>query len=154
MADIATTWNAAAQRGDWSIANGDLTTESGLATAIYISLGTWHRADSSDAAPSEDPGGWWGDIPADGGPADEWGCKFWLRRRAKLGRDIANTLIADARQALQWLIDDGVAASLDITAFQQSPPLGTVLLNITVNRAAGGVQAFPQFAAAWEVTMQ
>lgn len=156
MPDIATIWNATTQRGDWQITANDLATEGGLATAVAISLGTDRRADDGDALPlnSADPRGWWGDIPADGGPADPWGVKFWLRRRASFSGDIANILIADAQQALQWLIDDGVAASVTVTAQTQSPPLGTVVLTVTINRATPTGAASPQFATTWAVTTQ
>ena len=153
MPDIATVWNAAVQCGDWSIAANDLASDAGLATAVTISLATDRHADSDDTLPAggADPRGWWGDIPAGGGPADPWGSKFWLRKRALLTSDLANTLAGDARQALQWLIDDGVAASVAVTASQQSPPLGTILLTIAINRAAGAVFASPVFTTIWAV---
>ena len=156
MPDIATFWDPSAQSGDWSITSNDLTTDNGLATAVTISLGTNRRADSADPLPTQDtdPRGWWGDIPANGGAPARWGCKFWLRRRATMAGDIANILISDAQQALQWLVDDGVAASVVVTAQQQTPPSGTVLLNIAINRNSANGSASPIFTTSWAVTVQ
>ena len=111
MSDITTIWNADKSAGDWEIGSGDLTSGNDLETAIYISLFTDRQARDDDDYDGTDRKGWWGDTGAD----YEIGSRLWLLRRQKLNTDVANKAVAYAREALQWLIDDGVIASVTIT---------------------------------------
>lgn len=87
----------------------DLATEDGLRTAVIISLFSDRRAEADDEIPdgSDDRRGWWSDV---------LGSRLWLLARAK---EMPNTLArarAYAIEALQWLIDDGVATAVEVTA--------------------------------------
>lgn len=111
MSDITTVWDAAKSAGDWEIGSGDLTSGNDLETAILISLFTDRQARDDDDYDGTDRKGWWGDTGSD----YEIGSRLWLLRRQKLTTDVANKAVAYAKEALQWLIDDGVIASVTIT---------------------------------------
>ncbi|WP_157218665.1 phage GP46 family protein [Flavisphingomonas formosensis] len=135
MPDIATIWDPDSGTGDWVLSvpqlnllvdeNGNsvvddsaapiwtdieaytagtgLLAGNDLVTAVLISLFTDATADTEDTIPdgTTDPRGWWaGDI----------GSKFWLRTRSKQTPTVLALVKSDFANALQWLLDDGVAA--------------------------------------------
>mgnify|MGYP002608449332 CR=1 FL=1 len=83
-----------------------------LARAIVISLFSWRRAGKDDPLPGKSRMGWWADT-FDG---EEIGSKLWLLSRAKLTRGTLEKAREYAQESLQWLIDDGVAAEVQVTA--------------------------------------
>ncbi len=94
---------------DLSLSGYDLATEGGLRTAVIISLFTDRRAEADDEIPdgSDDRRGWW---------AGSIGSRLWLLARAKETPDTLARARAYAIEALQWLIDDGIATAVDVTA--------------------------------------
>ncbi|HIF6681401.1 TPA: phage GP46 family protein [Serratia marcescens] len=84
-----------------------------LTRAVIISLFTWRRAEPDDNA--ENPMGWWGDT----WPTvqnDRIGSRLYLLRRSTLTNKTPVKAREYVNQALQWLIDDGVAARVDVDA--------------------------------------
>lgn len=82
-----------------------------LMRAVVISLFTHRRADPDDN--SDVPMGWWGDTwPAVAN--DRYGSKLWLLQRSKLTNELVNTVRTYLRDALQWMLDDGVVSRIDI----------------------------------------
>jgi phage gp46-like protein len=151
MSDIVTQWNVAEGIGDWVASapnqviwtdqNGNsIVDQNGLPidsiftagqgllygddlmTAVLISIFTDATAGDDDAIPdgSDDPRGWW---------AGQIGSKIWLRLRSK-ATDLTLALVKqDIRDALAWLIDDSVAASIDVeTAWVRRGLLGATVL--------------------------
>ncbi len=59
------------------------------------------------------------------------GSRLWLLAREKQLPAVMRKAEAYARQALQWLIDDGIAASVSVTA--SSPQRGWLWLDILVD---------------------
>lgn len=112
MTDIKTVWNTDTSTGDWQQEVGDLSSGSDLETAIYISLFTNRLARADDNYNGNDRQGWWGDEGAD----YAIGSRIWLLQRQKLTTTIANSAVSYAKESLQWLIDDGVVESVDITS--------------------------------------
>lgn len=110
MSDIATEWNVNTLRGEWSLAQGELLSGHDLQTAIIISLFTDRLARDDDVMDDNVRRGWWGDSGQD----YVIGSRLWLIAREKLTVNVAQRAEDYAREALQWLIDDGVVASLDI----------------------------------------
>lgn len=154
MADIALVIDPATQRPDWATTGVDLQTDDGLMTALILTFGIDRRADASDALPAgDDPRGWWGDIPADTTVADRWGWKGWLRRRSKLLLETQRQLEQDARDATQWLLDDGIAAAVSIDSEVLAAPLGTILMKISILRKTATGVAAARFDYAWTVTV-
>lgn len=117
--DISTFWIPIEARGDWSQSGADLAGGTDLETAVLISLFTDRRADPDDAIPdgTTDPRGWWGDMDED----RPIGSKLWLLERAKATEAVrlqAQDYISDA---LQWLVDDGVAEAVEVVTQWQGP---------------------------------
>jgi len=108
MTDITTLWNAEQSLGDWVESAGDLLAGDDLETAILISLFTDRLARDDDEYDGDDRKGWWGDIEQD----YPIGSRLWLLRRQNLTVATANKAESYASEALKWLIDDGVVASI------------------------------------------
>ena len=115
--DIKTFFNQETSSFGITIANGDLVADQGLQTAVVVSLFTDRRAEPDDAIPdgSNDRRGWWGDTYA-AIPGDQIGSRLWLLGRAKETQDTLNRAREYALEALQWLVDDGLVKSVDVTA--------------------------------------
>lgn len=97
--------------------NGQLTDPTAvvnpLPRAVIISLFSWRRANPDDNAPV--PMGWWGDTyPTVTG--DRIGSRLWQLGREKITNNTLNRSRDYANEALQWLIDDGVAARVEASA--------------------------------------
>ena len=119
MSDVAIQWNVALGRGDWVLSGALIETGDDLQTAVLLSLFTDRVAEADDVIPdgTSDRRGWWGDAYE----SNPIGSRLWLLDRAK---GTAET-VASARdyiaEALQWLIDDGVVASFEITVEWTAP---------------------------------
>ena len=119
---------------DLAVEAGDLATDDGLETAVMVSLFTDHRAGAEELPPEEsDPRGWWGDL-ADGG-TDRIGSKLWLLAREKQTAEVVARAEEYAREALQWLIDDGVARDVDVAAAIVA--MGVLMIRVRVARPGG-----------------
>jgi len=108
MTDITTLWNAEQSVGDWVEASGDLQSGDDLETAILISLFTDRVAREDDEYDGDNRRGWWGDQDQD----YPIGSRLWLLNRQKLTLSVANKAQDFAAEALKWLTDDGVVASI------------------------------------------
>ena len=117
MSDIAILFKDLA--GDFELIEGDLALDDdGLTTAVIISLFTDRRAAPDDPLPDDgdDRRGWWADaFPAIEG--DAIGSKLWLLSREKEVPAVAQRAREYAAEALQWLIDDGLATRIDVDAY-------------------------------------
>jgi len=112
--------------GDLVMDGAGLAIDDGLETAVVISLFTDARALPDDILPDggADRRGWWGDaVPptVDGTPAqdDHIGSRLWLLSREKIIPETIKRARTYIQEALQWLIDDGIAARIDITVEAQ-----------------------------------
>lgn len=117
LADLALTWSNARGNADLSLIDDDLASERGLATAVMLSLFCDRRAENDDAPPSGDPTdrrGWWADQFADL-QGDKIGSRLWLLDRSKSTNETALRAKEYAKEALQWMLDDGVVADIAIT---------------------------------------
>lgn len=114
MPDIATAWNVQGAYGDWATIPGDLQGGDDLETAVLISLFSDRRAEESDVIPdgTSDRRGWWGDA----GQTYPIGSRLWLLSRAKQTPQTLNSAQGYCTEALQWLLDDGVAANINVAA--------------------------------------
>lgn len=148
MTDIRTIWDVDRSRGDWRISGGALDSGSDLETAVLISLFTDRRAMPGDAIPdgTDDPRGWWGDDQPDGTNMPI-GSRLWLISRAKQTQATLNSAVTYAREALQWLVSDGVAAAVDVRAEWNGR--GFLAMVVTIARNDGTSHAM-NFKWAWE----
>lgn len=145
MSDISTIWQPAEGRGDWVLAGPDLAAGQDLATAVLISLFTDRRADGDDTIPdrSGDPRGWWGDL----GRARPLGSKLWLLEREKQTEQVRLRAQDYAQEALDWLVEDGVAQSVTVAASWVRA--GFLGLRVLIVEPEGREQAF-NYQWAWK----
>lgn len=116
-----------------------------LVRAVIISLFTWRRANPDDELPGTDRMGWWGDsFPAV--DRDRIGSRLWLLARAKLTAQTVTRAEEYAREALVWLLEDGVASRIDISAERMG--LSGLSLRILVVRHDGRPMAL-RFSEVW-----
>ena len=120
MNDLRLIWDTTLGEADLSAPqnSGDLEGDAGLETAVIISLLTDRRADDDDILP--DPGnidrrGWWGDLLGSDPVDDEIGSRLWVfTERGKLTESLISDVKNVIEEALQWMIDDGIATTIEV----------------------------------------
>lgn len=129
---------------DFSLdASGDILTSESFDTAILYSLFGERRASAAEVPLPQYRRGWIGNA---GG--FENGSKLWLLTQARLTRTNMNRIEDEAKKALQWLVDDGHATSIDgVSAYLSS---GRLYLDVTIRRSRDKV--FSNSYDAWELT--
>jgi phage gp46-like protein len=145
MPDITTAWDSANSRGDYVFAAPVLASGNDLVTAALISLFTDRLAHTDDVLLTPDPRGWVGDL----GETVLIGSRLWLLDRAKLTPQVAATAKGYAQEALQWLIDDGIVATIDIAAQVTLP--NRLDMQVTLYRQDGSHVAL-NLPNVWNVT--
>ena len=101
---------------DLIIENGDLKGEKGLETSALISVFSDRFVPTEDLPDGEESNrGWWADEISEP-PEDQNGSKFWTTDRSKTTLDTANQLEEFGKTAFQWMIDDGIAKSVESNA--------------------------------------
>lgn len=147
MADIAITWDVAHSRGDISFVSGDVATGDDLASATLVSLFSDRLANTDDVLPdaSSDRRGWWGDDASD--PNGLLGSRLWLLDRSKQTDQVLRAARDYENQALQWMIDDGVAVSFEAYVEWTQPSLLGSLVTI---RKSDGQRVALAYDWAWQ----
>jgi phage gp46-like protein len=143
--DIRVIWDNTRTLGDWGLAEGDLETGQDFETACLVSIFSDRRA-TPDFTPTDgttDRRGWWADPYND----EPLGSNIWQFERAKKLR----STLGDARRytldALQWLIDDGVAKTIDCdTRWITATMLG---INVAIIKPDGSETRF-RYGWAWD----
>ncbi|MBN5198777.1 phage GP46 family protein [Serratia marcescens] len=110
MSDISSFWDVERLAADWREGRGDLVSGDDLQTAIIISLFTDRVARDDDDIDGGDRRGWWGDADEE----NDIGSRLWLLRRQKLIQAVAQKAEDYSREALQWLVTDGVVSSFSV----------------------------------------
>lgn len=128
---LGLTYDNAAGHADVTFEDGQLVTEPGLITAILISLYTDKRDPSR---PAGDQGGWWGTALDD--PGDEWGSLLWTLARELPTERTRQKAEAYAGDALAWMVADGIAETVTVTAAwtQPQPGLARLMLAVDIKR--------------------
>jgi phage gp46-like protein len=149
MTDVRLTWNSAEGFSDFTLADGDLDSDRDLDTALIVSLFSDRRADRDDRLPvdGESRRGWWGDTLEATAGRDAIGSRLWLLSREKQTTEVLARAREYAREALQWLIDDGIADSVSVDAEWIS--MGVLGLRVRIARPAGDV-VDRRFNYVWE----
>lgn len=118
-----------------------------LTRAVIISLFTWRRAATDDPVDDEELFGWWGDsYPAIAD--DRIGSRLWLLRRVKLTAQTQRDAEFYAREALQWLLDDGQVIGLEVSSEQVDLNRLNLLTTLTV---PSGARLNINPSSAWQV---
>lgn len=132
--DIALVLQEGGEYADLILVDDDLATDEGLATAVLLSLFPDRRAEDDDTLPSgEGRRGWWGDQFAEA-EGDLQGSRLWLLERGTADEGLAARAEEYAAEALQWLLDDGVADTVEAVATVGN---GRLDLVVTVIRPSG-----------------
>lgn len=127
------------------VAGSPLADDDPLIRAVVISLFSWRRANPDDQVDGSRQG-WWGDATASV-VGDRIGSRLWLLSREKMLPETFNRAREYAREALQWLIDDGIAAAVEVVAERYG--MAGLALVVTVSRADGRVTEL-RFADVWQ----
>lgn len=133
--DIALKYDADAKVFDLAIVDGDLATDTSLETAVLLSLYTDRRALDEDVLPDEgsDRRGWWCDAYSD----RPHGSRLWLLSREKELEEVLRRAEDYAREALAWVIKDGIASSVDVEAIHLRR--GVLQLIVGIQRSSSTV---------------
>jgi phage gp46-like protein len=147
--DLYIRWDNEDAMGDWLLATGDLQTGQDLETACLVSLFT-DRLATPDFVPtdgSSDRRGWWADPYND----QPLGSNLWQLERAKKTRDTLALARRYAEEALQWLVDDGVAAQITVNTSWLGSSIGSTMLGIGIAlvQPNGSLSRF-SFGWAWD----
>ena len=101
---------------DLRVSGRDLLADDSLYTAVVISLFTDARARAEDELPPEfdrdDRRGYWGDALE----GESVGSRLWLLAREKDTARVRARAEQYAREALAWLVSEGLARAVDVTA--------------------------------------
>jgi len=130
----------------------DLVGDESLGTAVLISLFTDARADADDLPPEwKDPRGWWADAMLATASRDFQGVgsRLWLLARQKQTTEVVARAEDYARQALQWLIDDGIVSAVNVTA--DAPSMGLLTLEVAVTHT--DPKATQRSTSRWTISM-
>jgi phage gp46-like protein len=120
--------------------------EDNLVRAVVISLFTWRRANAQDVVEGERMG-FWGDAAEPPAANDRIGSRLWLLAREKVLNSTFNRAREYALEALQWLLDDGVASRVEVLAERYG--VNGLALTCTIYRVDGGNVEL-RFDNAWE----
>ncbi len=125
-----------------------LAEDSGLKTAVVLSLFTDRLAENDDELPdgTTNRRGVWTDTFAtvDG---DLQGSRLWLLSRSKQQQAVVNKAMEYAEEALKWLIDDGIAKEVNVEAAAIAS--GVLALGIEIVKPGGETVGF-KFENLWE----
>ena len=110
---------------DLDFGNGDLKLSNSLKNAVLLSLSCWSKGQDIHDVADLDPkiGGWWGNALE----TVEIGSDIWKLFRQKLNDQTANDAKSAAEKALKWMIDDGVAKEISVSALVIGGVLGLLV---------------------------
>ncbi|WP_302514168.1 phage GP46 family protein [uncultured Sutterella sp.] len=105
-----------------------------LAQAVLISLFSWRKSNPDDGIDAPDRQGWWGDTYAVV-QGDRIGSRLWLLQREKVTAETIRRAEAYAKEGMQWLLDDRMAARIDVTASRDAAD--RIALNVICYKPSG-----------------
>lgn len=123
--------------------DGDLVTDGGLETSVYISVLTNKRADETEITNSFNRYGWWADTFRD--INNTIGSKLYQLKRAKNITDELEKVRLSIQQSLKWLVNDGVSFKNTVKAVRTGTYSADFIINIF---KPSGVETF-NFDFAW-----
>ncbi|WP_051617141.1 phage GP46 family protein [Desulfonatronovibrio hydrogenovorans] len=130
---------------DMQVRDGDIGPDNTLQTAVILSLLTDRRAHPDDDLPESggDLRGWWADTFFD----RPVGSRLWLLSREKEAAEVRRRAEHYAREALEWLVEDGAARKLGVEAVHVRR--GVLGLKIRIHKPDGSSEEM-MFEYAWE----
>lgn len=125
---------------DINVVKGDLERDGGLQTAVTISLFTDRRVSEEQLPPlAESRRGWWGDMFPEI-DQDQIGSRLWTLEREKRTTETLRLYEDFTREALNWLIEDGVASTISVSAVYDDN--GQLIGDIIITRPEGTESRF------------
>lgn len=127
---------------------GALASDFSLETAVTLSLFTDVEATAEEirAAGLDAQRGWWAEADSlRDADRPRMGSKLWLLARGKTTLETIRRAEGFARDALQWLLDAGVASSVEVIASR--PRIGVIAMDITIKKPQ---KLLPAFRRLWE----
>lgn len=148
MSDLKIIWDDDLTQGDIEFKDEDFINEFGLETAIILSLFLDRRADDDDELDDiKDKRGWWGDELEED---DQIGSKLWLLDRAKTTQETLNSAREFVEDSLQWLIDDGVAADVNVeTTREGTQEMPILVISAEIYKNDGTTEVY-EFDDLWD----
>lgn len=133
---------------DFGMNDHDLADGHDLKTAVLVSLFTDRRAEDDDRLPEDGVSkrGWWADAFNAVGNGRRIGSRLWLLQREKQLNEVVNRAREYCKEALQWLVDDGVASDVVIDA--EVVAEGVLGIRVAIHRDKTSPSKF-QFDYAW-----
>jgi phage gp46-like protein len=155
--DLKLTWNAVEEYAQLAFADNDIVADRSLLTPIIVSLFTDARAKDDDVLPdprSTDRRGWWADATNTAKRGDQIGSRLWLLERAKTTAATVPAAKRYAEEALQWLVDEGIAASVKVSveSVLLASQTWALTLSVVVTKPSGTTETY-KFAQEWEETI-
>lgn len=141
MRDAGIIWKDG--RGNLVLTEGDLLNDDSVHTALMISYFTDRRAQPGDDIPdgSKDARGYWGDAYR----PSPMGSRLWLLGREKQLQAALDKAVRYAKEASDWMKDDGLVSAIKITA--SSPQKGVLRLVTDVTLPDGTTLPAIEFTA-------
>lgn len=125
---------------DLSIGDGDILRDDGLETSVIISLFTDRRV-TEEEKPflASSRRGYWGDMfsEIDG---DKMGSRLWTLEREKRTVEVLRRAEDYVREALQWMIEDGVVLSISAVASYNENKF--LIIDINIKKPLGNESRF------------
>lgn len=117
---------------DIALDGPDLAADHGLRTAILISLFTDRMAEPDDSIPDGtiNRRGWWANP--------QLGSRLWLLGREKQTTEVLRRAREYAEEALQWLMDNGIAESVAVTTEWSEQRAGVLAIGVVISDKQGG----------------
>jgi len=152
--DIKLIWDNDTQEADIDFGDEDLVRENGLESAVIMSLFTDRRAKEDDTLDDKnDLRGWWGDRLDVDANDDKIGSRIWLLERSKTTNQTIVKLKEYILEALDWMVEDGVAMKVDAEVERQGDPGNDRLaFSVTIYKIDGNNETY-KFDDLWNNQM-
>ena len=95
---------------DLAFENGDLQLGKSLESAVLVSVGSLGRGAAKYFKKELQDDGWWGEPTIEG---DVWGCLVHTLSKEPNQQNRQLLAVQYVKDSLRWLVDDGVAGSVD-----------------------------------------
>lgn len=132
--DIAIRQDSTTGKFYTELSGGDFVTNNNFDTSLTISLFGDKRADPSEVPAVQNRRGWWGNPFNTDDIEFELGSKLWLLNQERATPATLSKAIGYAREALQWLVNDGHAQRVDVSGVLSQ---NNIQLSVTIFRDSG-----------------
>lgn len=148
MPDVSYVYNCEKGLLDIQFVGNDILLANELETAVSVSMFSEARTALPTETNIQDAisllSGWWADSFTD----EPLGSEAWIYRRSKIVNETLNGLIETYTKSLQWLIDDGVAESVVVTAVKSEKIPNTIEIVARIVKPDEQTETF-KWAFAW-----